>query len=90
MRQGHTGDAEQIALVHIRTWQTAYRGQLPSAFLDSLDSDLPRRSGMWAAHISKDPPLLVAEVDGRVVGFVSYGPSRDDDAGDQVAELYAI
>jgi len=45
---------------------------------------------MWAAHVSDDPPLLVAEVDDGVVGFVSYGPSRDKDAGDRVAEVYAI
>lgn len=70
------------------TWQVAYRGLVPDDFLDALDVD--RRVAAYAEHgILDDPerPLFVAEVDGRVVGFVNVGPSRDEDG---IGELYAI
>jgi len=34
--------------------------------------------------------MLVAEDNGRMVGFSSFGPSRDGGAGAEVGELYAI
>jgi ribosomal protein S18 acetylase RimI-like enzyme len=56
----------------------------------ALESDIPRRTRMWVAAITENPPPLVAEVDGQVLGFVSYGPSSDPTTRAQVGEIYAI
>ncbi len=90
IREARPDEAEQIARVHVRSWQAAYRDQLPDEYLETLHSDLPRRTRMWATAITDGPVPLVAEVDGKIVGFVSYGPSRDLFAGQQVGEVYAI
>lgn len=74
------GDATVVADIHHHGWTDSYRGLLPDAHLDSLDADacLTR----WISALADGTPLeiLVAELDGRVVGFVAAGPSNDPDA----------
>ena len=86
-------DVPEIAGVHVRSWQAAYQGLLPQAYLDGLDP--AQRIGQWEQSLSaadwSDRGTLVADVGGPLSGFVSYGPARDDDADSQrAAEIYAI
>ena len=37
IRAARMQDVPQIAVVHVRSWQAAYRGLLPQAYLDALD-----------------------------------------------------
>jgi GNAT superfamily N-acetyltransferase len=86
-------DVPQIAAVHVRSWQAAYRGLLPQAYLDGLDPG--QRIRQWERSVSAADrsygETLVADAAGRLSGFVSYGPARDDDADARRAgEIYAI
>lgn len=84
-------DAEAIARVHIRSWQQAYRDLLPDEFLLSLEATLDRRTGFWRESIEKGAAVLVAEVGAELVGWIAFGPSRDDDAQPGVsAEIEAL
>jgi ribosomal protein S18 acetylase RimI-like enzyme len=88
-------DADALARVHVRSWQAAYRGQVPDDYLDRLPDEIPQRAARWKGFIRDAPSvgraLLAAEEDGRVVGFVNVGPPDDADAvGPHVGELYAI
>jgi GNAT superfamily N-acetyltransferase len=65
---------------HVRAWQTAYAHLFPAERLAELSVE--RR----AEQHRESPPLVVEEA-GRIVGFVSVGTSRDDDAD---GELFAI
>ena len=93
IRPARMQDVREIAVVHVRSWQAAYQGLLPQAYLDGLDPG--QRIGQWerallAANWSHDG-TLVADAGGPLSGFVSYGPARDDDAGSRRAgEIYAI
>ena len=81
-----TADAAEIARVHVDCWRAAYRGQMPDELLASLSVE--RRTEFWRRSLEEgDAGVLVAEVSGTVGGFVSVGPSRDEDG---IAELYAI
>ena len=85
VRDAEPQDAAAIAACHVRTWQAAYAGLLPADFLAELDP--APRERIWREEIDRGGDVLVAERDGRVIGFASVGPSRDEpDAG----ELYAI
>ena len=93
IRPARTEDVPEIAVVHVRSWQAAYRGLLPQAFLDGLDP--AQRTGQWEQVLSAagwcNGETLVADAGGHLSGFVSYGPARDDDADSRRAgEIYAI
>jgi ribosomal protein S18 acetylase RimI-like enzyme len=93
IRPARTEDVPEIAAIHVRSWQAAYQGQLPQAYLDGLDPS--QRIGQWEQTLSAAGwtfgRTLVADADGRLSGFVSYGPARDDDADSKRAgEIYAI
>ena len=84
-------DCERVSEIRIRGWRHAYRGLMPEAYLAGLDvaADAERRRARFARG-DGSVGNLVAERDGEVLGWVAYGPCRDDgtDTGD--AELYAI
>jgi GNAT superfamily N-acetyltransferase len=81
-------DARAIAEVHVRSWQVAYRGQLPDHLLDGLSVD--SRETAWRQILESPDRNFVVEQDGSVVGFASIGRCRDTGAGPAVGELYAI
>jgi GNAT superfamily N-acetyltransferase len=82
-----------IAVVHVRSWQAAYRGLVPQDYLDGLDP--VRRRAQWDRVLAEASwpraGVLVAEVDEQVAGFAAMYPTRDVDQDcAQVAEITAI
>jgi hypothetical protein len=62
-------DAEAVERLRIAGWQTAYRGIIPDAYLDSLPLDVPRRR----RHLETLPEGFhndVAISDGCTVGWI--------------------
>lgn len=93
LRPAAPDDTEQIAAVHITSWQAAYRGQLPDAFLDALAQQLPQRIDFWRQEISlprtASHEIWVAAVAERLCGFAAVGPARDVNSRD-TGEVFAI
>lgn len=90
VRKANAEDASGIALVHMRSWQVAYRGHMPDEFLDSLDAE--KRTNMWR-ELTQNPDKMVfvaEDSENNVVGFSALGPSRDPDADPNTAEVSAI
>lgn len=84
-------DATRIGAIHVGAWQWAYRGLMPDDYLDGLDP--VTRGETWARRLADGDTCrrqLVAVVDGAVVGFASFGASRDDDADEETGEVMAI
>ena len=90
IRAAAGADARAIAEVHVRSWQAAYRGQIPASVLAALSVDA--RAKWWEQTLGNPANrVLVAEETGRLVAFVNFGPVRDEDAdSDSVGEVYAI
>ncbi len=88
IRVAGSGDAEAIAECHTATWKTAYRGLLPDAMLDEMQTAdrIPR----WIRTLADSQSgVYVALSDSTVVGFVALIPCRDASAGN-AGELDAI
>jgi ribosomal protein S18 acetylase RimI-like enzyme len=92
IRRAGIPDARAIAEIVVAGWQSAYRGLMPDGFLDSLS--VAGRETAWREMLARDSegglPAWLAQRDGRVVGFVSSGPPRDEDVPLSTAEVYAI
>jgi GNAT superfamily N-acetyltransferase len=90
VRAATPADAQSVARVHVDTWRAAYAGLIPQAVLDGLSVE--RREEFWRsiAGAPGESRLLVAEANGRVIGFASTGPARDDDLPPGSGELLAI
>jgi ribosomal protein S18 acetylase RimI-like enzyme len=90
VRGAEARDAAAIALVHVRSWQVAYRGIVADDVLDALS--VQRRERDWLGWLADEgSSTMVAESDGVVVGFSSLVlPSRDEDAGPGTCELAAL
>jgi len=88
LRLAEPGDEYAVAQVHVRSWQVAYRGLLPEAYLDALEP--ADRAGRYTfADGGSGPSTAVAVNEDVICGFATIGPSRDPDMGD-AGELYGI
>lgn len=72
------------AYVHWKSWQDAYIGLVDQAYLDSHTLE---KCTDIAFHWLNN--IIVAKVDDKVVGFVGYGPYRDDSLP-ETGEVYSI
>jgi ribosomal protein S18 acetylase RimI-like enzyme len=90
IRKAKVEDAYGIAFVHVRSWQAAYRGQMPDEFLDGLDAE--KRVNMWRElALQPDKFVLVAEDnEQKIIGLSLLAPSRDPDTDPNTAEVAAI
>jgi SAM-dependent methyltransferase/GNAT superfamily N-acetyltransferase len=88
LREARVEDASAIVDVNVRAWQVGYRGLLPDAELDTIDRT--ERLAAWSQRLADpgDGSVVVAEVDGVVVGFSSCGPSPDHEAVGTVVTCY--
>lgn len=70
---------DALARVQLESWRHSYRGLLPESFLSSMRHDRLAAS-FWRrlATDEIDECIRVIEVDGRVGGFVSFGPHQGD------------
>lgn len=68
-----------MARVHVRSWQAAYRGLLPDAYLDQLRAEDRAARYELASEDPQKPFTMVAVCDGAIVGFASTMPARDND-----------
>lgn len=84
-------DAEGLTHVHVRSWQSSYRGLLAQEYLDTLDA-IERLAG-WRRTLAQPETfgvyVAVAPDTGEIVGFCAVGNNRGSPPG-YPGELYAI
>jgi GNAT superfamily N-acetyltransferase len=89
-------DVARLAEVNVETWQRAYAGIVPAAYLDAFDLEAMRER--WRANVEGHPGVtcLVAAVEGVVSSYAIVGAYRTQEDADPDedttgwAEIYAI
>jgi GNAT superfamily N-acetyltransferase len=89
LRPAVPGDEMAVARVHVRSWQTGYRGLLPDAYLDGLRPEERAARYTFASENVRDPVTIVAADDGVLCGFATTSPARDLDVPND-GELCAL
>ena len=80
LRSAEPADAGELGALHVACWKETYAGLVPDEVIGRLSVEA--RTGMWA-RILADPAalgvtsVLLAEDNGRAVGFGSCGVQRD-------------
>ena len=93
IRKAVPEDATGIAIVRAYTWATAYRGIIPDEILQSRIDAVPSNAGRLKSLIeSGNFSYAVALHNNAVIGFVSYGKSRDGNypADGETGALYVL
>ena len=88
LRPARPADALAVAGIHVRAWQTGYRGLVPDGYLDGLRAeDRARRYTFELTDLDR-PQTLVAELDGAIVGFATTAPAQDEPGAGELAALH--
>lgn len=91
VRRATVDDAGDIAVMHVATWRTAYRGLMPQRLLDGLSVEARADAWRRILHDDASSTLVAFEPSAeRVIGFVSVGPSRDTDPQRAPTEVYGL
>lgn len=88
IRPASLNDTVAVATIHVEAWQKAYRGLIPQHYLDSLNTS--EHQQLWQKRLDpsqNDQKTFVIEIKNEVLGFSSFGRSRDSS---DLGEIYAI
>lgn len=89
VRRAAPSDADELAGVHVRSWQDGYRGLLPDDYLDGLRPEDRASRYTLGDEAPTSPATIVAVGNGKISGFARTAPARDDDVAG-VGELCAL
>ncbi len=89
VRRMRDSDIADVARAHMAAWQAAYTGILSDASLDGLSQ--PEFERAWHDIVRRpNRTSLVVEREGRVVGYIAFGPLPDQPDDAATGEIYGL
>ena len=83
IRQAEKEDVRQIAEILVEDWQTAYRGIMDDAFLDSMSADQ-----RYEIEVKRYQKFIVAADGDEILGYAWLEASDEEPADCEVIDLY--
>jgi len=81
LRKARLSDTQEIASIHVNSWKSAFEGLMPERYINSYT--LEDRNFEWFKVLkSGSESVIIAENKSRLVGFISYSESEDEDSLD--------
>jgi ribosomal protein S18 acetylase RimI-like enzyme len=92
IRRATADDAEAIADVHARSWQSAYVDLLPAVMIDDMVAGTARRIIRLRGQLRgpSSVKIWVADQHGAIVGFALIGSTTEPDVPIGTGEVHAI
>ena len=88
LRFAKPGDAPDMAEVHARSWEAAYKDIIPMEYIKAKNAT---RHELYQRIITDENTTQhVIRVDDKTVGIMGFGEPKDDDADDSYYELHGI
>ena len=82
------GDAPDMAEIHARSWEAAYKDFIPMEYIKEKNATRP---DLWKRIITDDnTERYIIQADGKTVGFMHIAIAKDDDIGDDYYELHGL
>ncbi len=85
IRPQTAADGDGKGYVHYQSWQETYQGLVDPGYLSRMQ---PERCQEIARKYPQN--TLVAELDGKIVGFVAYMPSQEAASAGEISALYVL
>ena len=77
IRKAKPEEAEKIIDINIKVWKTTYKGLIPQEIIDKVQSKDEARIEKSKINIREKQNTIVAEVDGEIVGYQTFGQAHD-------------
>lgn len=94
IRSARQGDEDEIAHVHVKTWQESYKPFFSVEFLNEIDIEQKKEAWRNTILKSENNPekfgLLVSCNGDHITGFICMVPSRKDNADMNDGEVSAL
>ena len=88
IRLAKPADAFDMAEVHMRSWEVAYKDIIP---MDYIKAKNATRHELYQRIITDENTMqYVIQVDNKTVGIMGVGEPKDDDADESYYELHGI
>ena len=78
IRKAKPEEAEQIIDIGIEVWNSTYKDLIPKDIIDKLQSKDEARIERKKKSIKENNDTYVALVDGKIVGYNTFGEARDE------------
>ena len=78
IRKEEEKDVEECIDINIKEWWSTYKDLIPNEIIEELQVKNQKRINDVIKNLREKNNTFVAEVDGKVVGFSSYGKSRNE------------
>ena len=81
-------DAPDMAEVHMRSWEAAYKDIIPADYIREKNTESP---ALWEKILNgANTTQYIIKKDGKTAGMLGMGKSRDDDVSDGTYELMGL
>ncbi len=89
IRYAAVEDAAKLGDIHVRSWQAAYQGIVPDEVLNKLN---PQKSQQLFAKLINEGAAQYGVILDKeeLIGFISFGKSRDEEHDEKDGEIYAL
>jgi ribosomal protein S18 acetylase RimI-like enzyme len=89
IRKAIEEDVDGIAIVHINSWKTTYKGILPDQYLSSMNLEAKKKNWLRNLKMLHNATFVAENANGEIIGFAAGGPEQTNDPHFQ-GEVYAI